>query len=231
MRMRNYGLWLGVLLLGACVNSSGTTGGTLKAGDSGAADAGVKDSGATDVTTKDAGAPDIISGSDPKIQITTSMGAFIIQLNPAKAPKTVANFLVYVKEGFFDGSDGGEATVFHRVIKGFTVQGGGLTAAMQKKGTHPPIDLESQNGLKNLRGTVAMARTNVPNSATSQFFVNHVDNGFLDYGTKPPGYAVFGEVIEGMSVVDAIAAVKTGGKSGMKDVPLETITIKSVKKL
>ena len=131
----------------------------------------------------------------------------------------------------FDGSDGKGQTVFHRVMKGFMIQGGGLLETMQAKATHAPIPIESDNGLKNLRGTIAMARTNDPNSATSQFFINHVDNGGLDYATKPPGYAVFGEVTDGLDVVDAIAAVKTGTKKGFKDVPVQTIVITSVKKL
>ena len=209
--------------------------------DAGSADAGPADGGQADSGPSDAGqveqdavvAPPVDAGPDegPQVQITTSMGAFTVQLNPAKAPITVANFLVYVDEGFYDGSDNKGQTLMHRVIKGFMVQGGGLLESMQGKATHAPIKIESSNGLKNLRGTIAMARTNDPNSATSQFFINHADNSFLDYGTKPPGYAVFGKVVAGIEVIDAIAAVKTGIKNGFKDVPVETIAISSVKLL
>jgi cyclophilin family peptidyl-prolyl cis-trans isomerase len=136
----------------------------------------------------------------------------------------VKNFLRYVEEGFFDG------TIFHRVINGFMIQGGGFTADMEQKKTHAPIINEASNGLKNDRGTIAMARTQDPNSATSQFFINHTDNHNLNYaGPGKPGYAVFGKVIEGMDVVDKIAAVKTMRKGRYRDVPVETILIKSAK--
>ncbi|OHB47523.1 MAG: hypothetical protein A2Y10_14390 [Planctomycetes bacterium GWF2_41_51] len=155
----------------------------------------------------------------PKVRISTSKGDIVVELNQEKAPVTVANFLKYVDANFYDG------TIFHRVIKGFMIQCGGMTADMSQKKTNPPITNESKNGLKNLRGTLAMARTSDPDSATSQFFINHADNDFLDYGVRDAGYAVFGKVVEGMDVVDAIATVKT--RPG--DVPVETVLINSIR--
>jgi cyclophilin family peptidyl-prolyl cis-trans isomerase len=160
--------------------------------------------------------------SAPRVAFETSAGRFVIELDPAKAPKSAENMLAYVKAGFYDG------TIFHRVISGFMVQGGGFTPDMKQKSTQPPIPIEADNGLKNKRGTVAMARTGDPNSATSQFFVNLVDNTFLDHTRKDArgwGYAVFGQVVEGMDVIDKIAAAKTGMKGQFQDVPVETITI------
>src|SRR3989475_12194400 len=141
----------------------------------------------------------------PMVLLSTSMGDIKVELSPDKAPVTVKNFLDYVKAGYYDG------TIFHRVISGFMIQGGGLTADMQEKreGQKPPIKNESDNGLKNDTGTVAMARTNVPNSATSQFFINVKDNGSLNGEKDKPGYAVFGKVVEGMDVVKKIEQVKT----------------------
>ncbi|WP_457676431.1 peptidylprolyl isomerase [Thiolapillus sp.] len=159
-----------------------------------------------------------------KVLMETSKGNIELALDKDKAPVTVENFLRYVDEGFYDG------TIFHRVISGFMIQGGGLTEDMQKKPTHDPIKNEADNGLSNRRGTIAMARTSAPNSATSQFFINHKDNPNLDYPNYG-GYAVFGEVTRGMDVVDAIAAAPTGVKAGRRDVPLETIFIKSVKRV
>ena len=161
--------------------------------------------------------------ANPKVNLQTNKGLIVIELYPDQAPQSVANFLAYVDAGFYDG------TIFHRVIPDFMIQGGGFTADLEKKETRAPIPNEADNGLKNERGTLAMARTNDPNSATAQFFINHKDNAFLDHSGKTPrgwGYAVFGRVTDGMSVVDAIAATPTGGK-GMfpKDVPLETIVI------
>ncbi len=148
-----------------------------------------------------------------------------MQLFDKQAPISVENFLRYVDEGFFDG------TIFHRVIPGFMVQGGGLTADMKNKSGHAPIKNEATNGLKNKRGTLAMARTNDINSATSQFFINLVDNDFLDHKPGNYGYAVFGRIDSGMDVVDAIAAVKTGNKGCYQDVPTETVTIESVRRV
>lgn len=161
------------------------------------------------------------------VQIETSLGNIKAELYPEKAPKTVENFLAYVKAGFYDG------TIFHRVIPGFVIQGGGFTKDMKQKKTNPAIALESQNGLKNARGTLAMARTNDPNSATSQFFVNLKDNAMLDY-PKPDGngYAVFGKVTSGLEIVDKIAGVTTTTlESGMADVPVEPVLIKTIKVL
>jgi len=158
------------------------------------------------------------------IKLETSKGDILLELDKKAAPVTVANFVTYVKEGFYDG------TIFHRVIANFMVQGGGFTPDMAQKKTHEPIVNEAANGLKNDRGTVAMARTNNPDSATSQFFINHKDNTFLNYaGKDKPGYAVFGKVVEGMDVVDAIAAVKTARKGRYSDVPAEQVMIKSAK--
>ena len=156
-----------------------------------------------------------------KVKLQTSMGDIVIELDQKAAPVTVKNFLDYVQSGFYSG------TIFHRVINGFMIQGGGFGANMQRKGTKPPIVNEASNGLKNDRGTISMARTNNPNSATSQFFINLVNNTPLNYSSKSPGYAVFGKVVEGLEVVDAIAKVKTTTKSGMRDVPAEVVEIKS----
>ena len=157
----------------------------------------------------------------PQVTLVTSKGAITLELDPAKAPISTNNFLSYVASGFY------KDTLFHRVIAGFVVQGGGYTTGMLKRtATAGPIELESNKGLSNLRGTLAMARTNVPNSATSEFFVNLVDNLALDYkNAASPGYAVFGTVVQGMEVVDAIAAQATGVRFGFADVPLEDITI------
>ena len=165
--------------------------------------------------------------SDPEkkmVKLETSIGDIVIELDEEAAPVTVKNFLTYVEEGFYDG------TIFHRVIHNFMIQGGGFTEQMVRKPTKPPIVNEASNGLKNVRGSIAMARTNDPNSATSQFFINHKDNGPLDYvENSNPGYAVFGMTVEGMDVVDAIASVKTTVRMGMRDVPAEPVVIKSAK--
>ena len=160
------------------------------------------------------------------LEFKTSKGTFTVQLFEKQAPISVENFLRYADEGFFDG------TIFHRVIPGFMVQGGGLTPDMSNKKGHAPIKNEATNGLKNKRGTLSMARTNDINSATSQFFINVVDNDFLDHkGASNYGYAVFGRIDSGMDVVDAIAAVKTGNRGGHQDVPVESIVIESVKRV
>ena len=153
------------------------------------------------------------------VSLTTSKGTIEIELFEEAAPITVANFLKYVDDGHFDG------TVFHRVIPGFMVQGGGMTADMKEKKTHAPIENEAKNGKKNQRGTLAMARTQDVNSATAQFFINLADNTFLDHGSRDFGYAVFGRVTRGMEVVDQIAKVKTGRKGHHDDVPVEPVTI------
>jgi peptidyl-prolyl cis-trans isomerase A (cyclophilin A) len=156
----------------------------------------------------------------------TGMGNVKVRLDPQKAPISVHNFLDYVKGGFYKG------TIFHRVIPGFMVQGGGFTADMQEKQTRAPIKNEAGNGLKNERGTIAMARTMIVDSATAQFFINVADNGFLnhrDNSMQGFGYAVFGKVIEGMDVVDRIAKVKTGYQKGMGDVPETPVVINSMK--
>jgi len=174
--------------------------------------------------------PLVISASqdNPKVIMKTTKGDITIELNQEKAPITVKNFLSYVDEKFYDG------TIFHRVIKGFMIQGGGLTPDFKEKPTKPPIKNEAFNGLRNKRGTIAMARTEVIDSATSQFFINHVDNPFLDHTSKTTqgfGYAVFGKVIKGLDVVDAIANAKTMNRAGMADVPRETIEIISVRRI
>jgi len=161
--------------------------------------------------------------SPPRVRLETNLGAIVLELDAQKAPKTVENFLAYVRDGFYDG------TTFHRVIKGFMIQGGGLTADMQKKPVKAPVKNEADNGLKNKRGTIAMARTGDPNSATAQFFINTVDNAPLDHKEKSLpgwGYCVFGKVVEGMDVVDAIEGVKTGSKTGRRNVPTTPVVIK-----
>ena len=156
------------------------------------------------------------------IKLTTNLGAITLELDAAKAPKTVANFLAYVKAGHYDG------TIFHRVIDGFMIQGGGFLPGMRQKPTNAPIENEAANGLKNLRGTIAMARTQDPHSATAQFFINVADNDFLDFRAPTAngwGYCVFGRVVEGMDVVDKIKSVRTGSRGFHQDVPLEDIVI------
>ena len=159
------------------------------------------------------------------IRFETSLGDITIELFDDDAPISAKNFRDYVEEGHFDG------TVFHRVIPGFVIQGGGLTEDLSAKPTRAAIRNEADNGLKNRRGTLSMARTNDPDSATSQFFINLVDNAFLDRGPNGAGYAVFGCVTEGMDVVDKIAQVKTGNKGMHQDVPLESIKVKAAKLL
>jgi cyclophilin family peptidyl-prolyl cis-trans isomerase len=161
---------------------------------------------------------------NPTVKLETSAGDITIELDAAKAPLTTANFVQYVQEKFYDG------TIFHRVIPGFMIQGGGMTADMREKRTRASIQNEAANGLKNLRGSIAMARTNVVDSATAQFFINLADNEFLNHSGKSPdrfGYAVFGKVIAGMEVVDAIAKVATGRRGPHDDVPVEAVTITS----
>ena len=161
----------------------------------------------------------------PIVTMTTSMGVITIELDAEKAPITVDNFLAYADSGFYSG------TIFHRVIPNFMIQGGGFTPDMQQKATRPPIRNEAANGLKNLRGTLAMARTSDPNSATSQFFINHSDNEFLNHGPRDFGYAVFGKVVRGMGVVDQIAQVPTGNRGMHQNVPREAVEIISAKRV
>jgi cyclophilin family peptidyl-prolyl cis-trans isomerase len=166
--------------------------------------------------------------ADPVVEVATNVGTFAIALDPKAAPKTVENFLAYVEAKHYDG------TIFHRVIEGFMVQGGGYDKSYEKRPTRPPVQNEADNGLKNLRGTVAMARTSDPESATAQFFVNVVDNPFLDHSAKDAqgwGYCVFGRVTEGMDTVDKIKAVATGPNGPFaKDAPTEQIVIQHARK-
>jgi len=169
----------------------------------------------------------VAAAENPKVIMDTTKGQLTIELYPKEAPETVKNFLAYVDSGFYNG------TIFHRVMPNFMIQGGGFTPDMQQKSTRPPIKIESDNGLKNLRGTLAMARTQDPNSATAQFFINSVDNGFLNFTAKTVqgwGYAVFGKIVQGMEVVDEISKVKTGAKGMHRDVPVETIAITTAKR-
>lgn len=174
------------------------------------------------LTTTFSFATEKLMSDTSKVKLTTSLGEIIIQLNPEKAPISSANFLTYVNEGFYSN------TIFHRIIPGFMAQGGGFDTEFKQKPVHDPIKNEADNGLQNKRGTLAMARTNVPDSATAQFFINYKDNAFLNH-TSPTasgwGYAVFGEVIEGMDVVDAMAKEATGNRDGHQDVPKTNIVI------
>jgi peptidyl-prolyl cis-trans isomerase A (cyclophilin A) len=159
------------------------------------------------------------------VRFETSHGSFTIELFPKEAPVTVENFLKYVDDGFFDG------TIFHRIVPGFVIQGGGLTAEFDNKENRDPIKNEAKNGIKNGRGWLSMARTSDINSATSQFFVNLSDNAFLDHGPRDYGYAVFARVTEGMETVDKIAKVKTGRRKGYQDAPMEDVIIVSAKRV
>ena len=163
------------------------------------------------------------AGAGPVVVLETSLGAITIELKQDKAPITVENFVKYVNEKHYDG------TIFHRVIPDFMVQAGGMDASMIEKPSRPPIRNEAKNGLRNLRGTIAMARTNAPDSAKAQFFINVKNNAALDYGVGGAGYAVFGEVTSGMDVVDRIVAVRTGNKSGHQNVPIEPVVLKTAR--
>jgi len=170
----------------------------------------------------------VLAGTMPTVRLETSAGMIDIELDAERAPKTVENFLAYVDDGFFDG------LIFHRVIPGFMIQGGGFTPSMEQRETRDPVINEADNGLTNRRGTLAMARTGVVNSATAQFFINLVDNDFLNHSGKTVsgwGYAVFGQVTAGMDVVDAIAGVKTGTMGPFRDVPNEPVLILSARRL
>lgn len=169
-----------------------------------------------------------VAADAPKVALETDKGRIVLELYPDKAPATVKNFLAYVDEGFYNG------TIFHRVIPNFMIQGGGMSAAMKEKPTKAPVKNEADNGLKNERGTIAMARTQVPDSATAQFFINTVDNDFLNFKAKTIqgwGYAVFGKVVEGLAVVDEIAKVKTTNRGGHQDVPADTVMIIKAERL
>lgn len=165
---------------------------------------------------------------NPRVELDTSQGRLVVELFPKRAPRSVENFLAYVNSGFYDG------TIFHRVIPGFMIQGGGMTPELVEKPKNAPIPNEADNGLRNLRGTLAMARTGDPHSATSQFFVNVADNRFLDHRGKSPegwGYAVFGQVVEGMAVADAIVAVPRGRVGPFDDVPATPVVIRHARVL
>ncbi|PAU64176.1 peptidylprolyl isomerase [Pseudomonas indica] len=170
-------------------------------------------------------ATNLLAAENPHVLLTTSAGEIEIELEAEKAPVSVKNFLAYVDSGFYNG------TIFHRVIPGFMIQGGGFDAEMQQKDTQAPIKNEADNGLHNVRGTLAMARTQSVNSATSQFFINHQDNAFLDHGSRDFGYAVFGKVVRGMDVVDQIAQVPTGNRGMFQNVPRQPVVILSAKRL
>ncbi len=163
--------------------------------------------------------------AETQVLVVTSMGSMTLSLDEQKAPVTVANFLNYVDKGFYNN------TIFHRVIPNFMIQGGGFDAEMRQKATDSPIKNEAANGLKNTRGTIAMARTNQPNSATSQFFINQKDNSFLNASAGNAGYAVFGKVISGIEVLDNIAKVATTSKQGHGDVPVEPVLIVSIQRV
>ena len=166
--------------------------------------------------------------TQPRVTFDTSMGPVVIELYSDRAPQTVANFLAYVDAGYYNG------TIFHRVIPGFMIQGGGFTTDMRRKPTQPPVVNEADNRIKNERGTIAMARTPDPHSATAQFFINTVDNDFLNFKSKTSqgwGYTVFGRVVQGMETVDAISRVKTGRAGGHRDVPVKPVVILTVKRL
>ena len=160
----------------------------------------------------------------PTVEMQTSMGTIVLQLDSEKAPKSVQNFLQYARDGYYTD------TIFHRVIDGFMIQGGGFTRDLGQKSTNKSVENEGKNGLKNVRGTIAMARTSDPHSATAQFFINHKDNAMLDYPSRDGwGYAVFGKVVQGMDVVDKIAKVPTGNRAMHQNVPVEAVVIQSVK--
>lgn len=220
----------------ASSDSTGGNGTTDVPSDEGTdtSDGGVVDTGDTANTddtgdTADTGASESTTADGPpQVVIDTTLGTIVIELYEEESPITVENFVTYVEGGFYDGVDGNGATIFHRVIPGFVIQGGGLTEDLETKATLPPIVNESDNGVQNLRGTLSMARLPDPDTATSQFFVNLVDNPNLDATNGADGYAVFAEVVEGMDVVDAIAAVMTTDMLPYEDVPVDAIIMTSV---
>lgn len=200
-----------LIVLSACIFGASTLAFAQKKSDK-----AVPAKPAAKTTTQDKGNKSMVH-----VVLDTSLGKIKLELDKEKAPVTVENFLGYVNSGHYN------KTIFHRVIKGFMIQGGGMDEKMSEKATRKPIENEAKNGLKNLRGTIAMARTSDPNSATAQFFINTVDNDFLNKGPGNDGYAVFGKVVEGMDVVDKIAATKTTSKGYMSDVPTTAIIIES----
>jgi cyclophilin family peptidyl-prolyl cis-trans isomerase len=214
----------------AGTDGSGDAGDGTSAGDSGTATSSSGgSSGATSADTGQTSGTETATGTSSgggsgNVILVTTLGTIVLDLDEELAPITTENFLTYVEAGFYDGADGDGATIFHRVVPDFVIQGGGLREDMTSKPTNPPIVNESDNGLSNLRGTVAMARTQALDSATSQFYINVVDNTGLD---GPDGYAVFGEVVEGMDVVDAIEAVPTTTVGQYDGVPVDPIIIES----
>ena len=166
-----------------------------------------------------------MKGTELMVRFETTHGGFTIELFERDAPLSVANFLQYVDDEYFDG------TIFHRIVPGFVIQGGGMTADFSQKKTRAPVKNEAANGLLNERGTLSMARTDAPHSATSQFFVNLKDNEFLDYRPGQHGYAVFGRVVDGMEVIDKIAAVRTGRRSGYTDAPMEDVKVNTARRV
>jgi peptidyl-prolyl cis-trans isomerase A (cyclophilin A) len=207
-------LGVALLLLGAACGR----------GEEGAGSAPSEGAVATADPTEAPADPAPRSKENAVVVIRTSRGEIRAELYAERAPITVANFLTYADEGFFDG------TIFHRVIEGFMIQGGGFTPDLKQKPTKAPIQNEAANGLRNERGTLAMARTSAVDSATAQFFINLANNAFLNHGSRDFGYAVFGKVTSGMDVVDAIARAETGNRSGHGDVPLEPVVIESVRR-
>lgn len=189
-------------------------------------DTGALEAESAEGASEEATPADVSDVGPPVVEMSTSLGTLRIELSPKEAPRTVENFLTYVRDGFYDG------TIFHRVVPGFVIQGGGFTADMTEKETRPPIENEANNGLRNLRGTICMARTQDPHSATSQFFVNAKDNPALDFrdeSIRGWGYAVFGRVVEGIDVVEAIEKVERTRKGMYDDVPVEPVIIESVR--
>jgi len=212
---------LGLILILGCNESN-----TIEEKDTTPTETAVEPETTTTTTTTTTTEPQIMEPTeipaqpaDPRVKLQTTLGDIVIELNLKAAPVTVENFLLYVNEGYYDG------LIFHRVIPNFMIQGGGLSADMQQKTTKPPIINEAANELKNDRGTIAMARTADPDSATSQFFINVVDNEPLNYSSNPPGYTVFGKVAEGMDIVDNIAAVETTTVEPYKNVPVVPVVI------
>ncbi len=203
-------------------SASGTGGDSSDAGTSVAATTGQTTGSGAESSGDTAADSGTTAGAPTRVVFETTAGTIVFELDEGAAPITSANFLAYVDAGFFDGADGQDPTIFHRVVPGFVIQGGGLTETLVSKPTMPAIVNESGNGLTNVRGAISMARTDDPDSATSQFFVNLVDNAFLD---TPPGYAVFGRVVEGLEVVDAIAAVPTETMGPYEGVPVDPIVV------